>query len=80
MIAATLAVYILVLIVSSLYFIPQLAEFRDSPRSSVSTAEWQERGARWQHMSWIRGATLFVFSLPLLFALARPKTNVDGNR
>lgn len=78
MIAATLTVYAAIIVISMLYFIPQLGEFQASPRSGISTAEWQQRGAHWQHMSWIRGATLFIFSIPLLFGLAKPKH--DGAR
>ena|ERR1043166_664527 len=73
MIAITLGVYVVIIIVSAVYFIPQLGEFRDSPRSNISTTEWQERGEHWQHMSWIRGGTLFVFAVPLLLALTKPK-------
>jgi hypothetical protein len=78
LIAATLGVYILVLVVSSLYFIPQLGEFRESLRTGGSAVEWMARGSHWQHMSWIRGGTLFVFSIPLLFALTDPKRS-DAN-
>ena len=73
LIAATLFVYVAVIVISLFYFIPQLAEFRNSPQSSISSAEWILRGRHWQHMSWIRGATLFVFAVPLLIALACPK-------
>ena len=71
LIAATLGWYVVVLIISSLYFIPQLGEFQQSINSTPSP-DWVERGHRWQHLSWIRGASLFVFSVPLLFALAKP--------
>jgi hypothetical protein len=73
MLAITFAVYALVLVISFWWFIPQLIDFRDSASSAVSTAEWQHRGEHWQHMSWVRGGTLFVFSIPLLLALARPR-------
>jgi hypothetical protein len=78
LIAVTLGVYVLVLVVSSLYFIPRLGEFRESFGKGGSAAEWMARGSHWQHMSWIRGGTLFVFSIPLLFALTHPKRS-DGN-
>jgi hypothetical protein len=78
LIASTLVVYVVILIISAVYFIPQLAEFHDSPRSGISSAEWIERGQHWQHMSWIRGTTLFVFTIPLLIALARPRTNANS--
>lgn len=72
LIAMTLSWYIVVLVISALYFIPQLGEFEKSQKSQPS-AEWVERGHMWQRLSWLRGASLFVFSMPLLFALAKPK-------
>lgn len=78
LIASTLVVYIAIIVVSMIYFVPQLAEFHNSPRSGVSSAEWVERGQRWQQLSWIRGATLFVFAFPLLVALTRSRKNADS--
>jgi hypothetical protein len=70
-IAITLGVYVVVLAVSSLWFIPQLGEFRESPRSTKTAEEWSAQGERWQHMSWVRGSTLFLASIPLLLALTK---------
>jgi hypothetical protein len=66
------AVYVLVLVVSSLYFIPELGAFARSPQSGLSPAEWLARGQRWQRLSWVRGTTMYAASLPLLLALTRP--------
>lgn len=77
-IALTSAAYVLVLVISSLYFIPQLREFRDSQRSSISVEDWHARGERWQHMSWLRGGTLFLCIAPLLLALAKPEDDAEG--
>jgi len=77
LIASTLVVYVVVILVSFAYFVPQLAEFHNSPQSGISSAEWIDRGKHWQHMSWIRGATLAVFALPLLFALTSLEPNAD---
>jgi hypothetical protein len=73
MIAMPLAVYIFMMVVTSLYFVPELGEFKHSPESNVSSAEWKARGDRWQHLSWIRGTTMGLFSIPLLLALAKPR-------
>jgi len=78
LIASTLAVYIVVIAISGVYFIPQLMEFRSSPQSNIPATEWTARSQHWLHMSWIRGTTLFIFSIPLLIALARPKTNANS--
>ncbi|HVF49862.1 MAG TPA: hypothetical protein VNA19_07240 [Pyrinomonadaceae bacterium] len=66
------AVYILVLVVSSIYFIPELIAFKGSPQSSVSAAEWLGRGQRWQRLSWIRGTVCYAAFVPLLLALTKP--------
>lgn len=66
------AVYVLVLVVSSIYFIPELGAFAHSPQSSLSPAEWLARGQRWQRLSWVRGATMYAAILPLLLALTKP--------
>ena len=79
LIAMSLVVYVIILVISSLYFIPQLVEFRNSPQSNISAEEWLARGNRWQYLSWIRGSVLFIFSVPLLFSLAAPKSS-DENR
>ncbi len=72
LILISFCIYIVVLIVSSLYFIPELRVFRDSPKLGLSRAEWLERGNRWQHLSWVRGAVCYVAIVPLLLALTKP--------
>ena len=74
LIALSFAIYFVVLIVSQLYFIPELTLFKHSPESTLTAAEWLARGRRWQHLSWLRGLILYVAFFPLLFALIRPVT------
>ena len=69
------AVYIAVLVVSSLYFIPELGAFARSPQSGLTPAEWLARGQRWQRLSWIRGAVMYLGILPLLVALTKPSSS-----
>src|SRR5438552_3671156 len=56
LIATTLGVYVVALVISFLYFIPDLREFQRSPQSGLSAAAWLARGQMWQHLSWLRGA------------------------
>src|SRR6478672_1129140 len=77
-IALTLGIYVLVLVISAVWFVPRLFEFKDSPRSSVAVEEWRARGDQWEHMSWLRGGTLFIFSIPLLLALVKPEDDAAG--
>ena len=66
------AVYLLVIVISQIYFIPELMAFARSPESGLPPAEWLARGQRWQRLSWIRGAIMYAGTLPLLLALAKP--------
>jgi hypothetical protein len=72
LILITSAVYVLALVVTTLYFVPELIAFERSPQSGVSPAEWLTRGQRWQRLSWVRGAVMYAGILPLLIALTRP--------
>ncbi|HEY5839601.1 MAG TPA: hypothetical protein VIT19_11240 [Pyrinomonadaceae bacterium] len=64
-----LVVYLLAIVATSLYFVPELRAFQNSANLNVSPAEWFARGQRWQYLSWARG-TLMGFSIvPLLLAL-----------
>ncbi len=71
LILPSFVIYIVILIISSWYFIPELSAFRHSPESNLSAAEWLVRGNRWQYLSWIRGAVCYLAFLPLLFALTK---------
>jgi hypothetical protein len=76
LILISFAIYIVVLAVSQIYFIPELGAFKHSPESSLSPAEWLARGQRWQRLSWLRGAVCYAAFVPLLLALTKP----DGIR
>jgi hypothetical protein len=71
MILTTFAIYIVVLFISAIYFIPELLAFERSPESNLSAAEWLIRANRWQHLSWIRGTICYLAFIPLLVALTR---------
>jgi hypothetical protein len=72
LIQISFAIYIVVIVVSQIYFIPELVAFQRSPESSLSPAEWLARGQRWQRLSWIRGAVCYAAFVPLLLALTKP--------
>jgi glucan phosphoethanolaminetransferase (alkaline phosphatase superfamily) len=77
LIAISFAVYVIVLLVSVFYFIPELVLFKNSPQSTVPATDWLARGRRWQRLSWLRGATMYLAFVPLLFALTKPAKPVD---
>ena len=65
----TFGVYIVIIVLTQIYFVSELMEFERSAQSNVSPAEWQARGQRWQVLSWIRGAVCYANIVPLLLAL-----------
>jgi hypothetical protein len=74
LILISFSVYVMVIIISQIYFIPELIAFERSPESSLPPAEWLARGQLWQRLSWIRGAVMYAGIFPLLLAL----TKLDG--
>lgn len=71
-IALSFAVYVGILIISLVYFVPELVLFKNSPQSTVPATEWLARGRRWQRLSWVRGLTMYVMFVPLVWALTKP--------
>ncbi|HJS53268.1 MAG TPA: hypothetical protein VJ765_01955 [Chitinophagaceae bacterium] len=70
-----LGIYVLALIVTTFYFVPGLLAFADSKNvTTVTPAEWLQRGKTWQYMSWVRGTFMFLGFLALLIALTKDKT------
>lgn len=72
LILITSSVYFSILVVTQLYFLPELGAFRHSPESNVSPAEWLARGHLWLTLSWVRLVVMVVATLPLLQALTTP--------
>jgi hypothetical protein len=71
LIALSFGIYVSVLIVSALFFVPELMAFAKSSESSLPASEWFARGHRWQNLSMIRGAVCFMGFIPLLIALSK---------
>jgi hypothetical protein len=69
----TFGVYTTALIVTMWYFVPQLMAFASSAQEVFPESYWDERASLWITLSTIRGLILFIFILPLLIALARPR-------
>ena len=72
LIGITMVLYVLAILATALYFVPELMAFANSPNLSVSPEAWLARGRRWQRLSWARGALMYIGLVPLLFALAKP--------
>ena len=71
LIAITFSIYLVVLVISSLYFIPGLIAFSRSNESNLTPFEWLARANRWQYLSWIRGTVCYLAFIPLLIALTK---------
>ena len=71
LILITIGIYAVAIVTTALYFVPELIAFRNSASSSVGPAEWYVRGQNWQHLSWVRGAFMYLAFVPLLLAWRR---------
>jgi hypothetical protein len=71
LIAISFVVYVVMLLISVFYFIPELVLFKNSPQSTVPATEWLARGRRWQRLSWLRGLAVYIAFVPLLIALTK---------
>jgi hypothetical protein len=68
----TLCIYVLVIIATANYFLPNLWAFAQSDKNTMVTqAEWFQKGQTWQHWSWIRGTFMYVGFLLILLALTK---------
>jgi hypothetical protein len=69
-----LGIYALAIIATAIYFVPNLLAFASAGKSTtVTAAEWYQRGQTWQQLSWIRGSSLFIGFILLLIALTKNK-------
>lgn len=64
--------YAIVLIVSAIYFIPELINFNTSASTALPASEWMRRGNNWMTYSIIRGVFMFAAIIPLFMALLKP--------
>ncbi len=71
LIALSSTIYISILIVTAVYFVPELMAFAKSPESNLPASEWLARGHRWHYLSLVRGAICFIAFVPLLVALTK---------
>lgn len=65
-------IYILALIATFTYFVPEIQEFvKSNQNTSVPASEWLSRGHRWLQLSWIRGSFMFLGFILMLVALTK---------
>jgi len=75
-----LVIYVLAIIATAVYFVPELLAFANSTNNSaVSQSEWFQRGQTWQHLSWIRGGFMYVGFLLMVIALTKDNSQTNNS-
>ena len=69
LILINVGIYVAVIVVTALYFVPGLMAFADSANRNIASADLADRGMWWQRWSWMRGSTMYLGIVPLLLAL-----------
>ena len=74
LIGLSLGIYVMAIVATALYFVPELMAFADSSNSTnVTSEEWRQRGQTWMQLSCFRG--VFMFSGFILMLIALTKSN-----
>jgi hypothetical protein len=73
--------YVLVLAVTMVWFVPELFALIEDPTAAIPPAEWKARADRWEVLSLVRLAVMFVLGAMLLQAMAEPSARArsDGS-
>lgn len=70
----TLGIYASAILVTAIYFLPELKTFAESSNfPAVTPSEWLKRGQTWQYLSWIRGFFMLIGFLMLLNAITKDR-------
>lgn len=71
-IVIVLSTYIAILIITSIYFVPELISITSSTFSTIPDAGLTERAARWEMLSIARLIILMILSIVLFTGLTKP--------
>lgn len=61
--------YAVVLVVTRLWFVPELLRLTRGPDGSIAPDQWRHRARRWEIASLVRGVVVLAVAAPLLGAL-----------
>jgi hypothetical protein len=75
-----IGIYVLALVATFTYFVPELQAFADSAASDLTAAEWLARGKRWERLSWARGFFMYLGFVFLLIALTKTDAKILSMR
>ena len=71
-------VYVLILVITFIYFVPELLAITGAPYSNEVNAGLQKRGSTWINLSLIRAIVLAVIMVVLNFGLSKPSVKERG--
>lgn len=72
----TMAGYVLILVITFLYFVPELMDLTGTKFSDVGEVSLTERGQRWIMLSLVRAGVLIVLAFNLFLGLTKPEQKV----
>ncbi|MBX2934289.1 MAG: hypothetical protein KF825_08585 [Ferruginibacter sp.] len=73
----TLVIYIIALIATFIYYVPELKSIIGMPYSATVDAAMQKRGSLWITLSLIRLTFIFVSAFVLIMGLTRPEKKLN---
>jgi uncharacterized membrane protein len=72
--------YVLILIATFIYFVPELLELTGTPYSDTVDRSLQERGSLWITLSLVRGGILIILAFNLLLGLTESEKVIGDKR
>jgi hypothetical protein len=76
-VAAAVSGYVVVLVVTGSWFLPELLALTVDPTSPIPEDEWRARAQRWDVASLMRLALMYVNAGLLVWAAAAPPTRLN---
>ena len=74
-----LAIYLIVLVITSIYFVPELIEILGTPYSTAIDNSLIDRAHLWESLSHIRLFVIAITSIYLLLGLTKPENKTINN-
>jgi hypothetical protein len=71
--------YVVVLVVTGAWFLPELLALTLDPTSPIPAGEWRARAQRWEVASLMRLAVMYVNAGLLVWAASAPPTRLNAS-
>ena len=72
--------YVLILVITSIYFVPELLAITTTEYSTITDAELTKRAGMWEALSLVRLGFLLVLAITLFMGLTKPNTVLAGTK